>query len=251
MKRLKKALKWSGVGLLLLVVAGLVTFVVVDEPRPSGREGAAADALAARLEEAVDVEAWRRTGAVRWTFAGRRSHLWDRERGFVRVSWGDVSVLLRTEQRTGRASRAGRELRGAEAGSLVDEAYAGWINDSFWLNPIAMFRGEGVSRALVELEGGEEGLLVAYSSGGLTPGDAYLWLVGEEGLPRAWRMWVSIIPLGGVETSWEGWQTLATGARVATRHAGPFGITLELTDVEGAETLAALVEEDPFAALQE
>lgn len=250
MKKLRGALKWSAVALLALVVAATIAFFVVDEPRPTGREGADADALATRLEKAVDVEAWRRTGAVRWSFAGKRSHLWDRERDLVRVRWSDVEVLLRTQERTGIAYRSGNEVPGEVGTALVEEAYAGWINDSFWLNPIAMFRGEGVSRAAVQLENGDEGLLISYSSGGLTPGDAYLWLAGEDGLPQAWRMWVSIIPVGGVETSWEGWQTLATGARIATRHVGPFGLTLELTNVEGAATLAELVEDDPFAALQ-
>ncbi len=34
---------------------------------------------------AVDSDAWERIGAVRWTFRGNRSHLWDRERQLVRV----------------------------------------------------------------------------------------------------------------------------------------------------------------------
>ena len=99
---------------------------------------------------------------------------------------------------------------------------------------------------------GEESLLVSYASGGLTPGDAYLWRVGPDGTPTAWKLWVSILPIGGVETSWEGWVTLDTGARISTRHAGPLGLTLELTDVEGAATLDALVDgPDPFAPLFE
>jgi hypothetical protein len=103
----------------------------------------------------------------------------------------------------------------------------------------------------VRLDDGTRGLLVSYASGGVTPGDAYLWIVGDDGLPRAWKMWVTVIPIGGVQASWERWITLSTGARVATRHAmGP--ITLELTDVEGASTLGELEPgDDPFAALVE
>jgi hypothetical protein len=59
-----------------------------------------------------------------------------------------------------------------------------------------------------------------------------------------------VIPVGGVSTTWEGWQTLSTGARIATRHVGPFGLTMQLEDVEGAATLEELVgEPDPFAPL--
>jgi hypothetical protein len=201
------------------------------------------------MEEAVDIEAWARTGAVRWTFANRHHHLWDRQRQLARVSWDDTVVLLRLGDRSGRVYIEDREVEGDDAREALDRAFAAWVNDSFWLNPIAKFRDDGVSRATVPLDDGGEGLLIAYSSGGLTPGDAYLWILGEDGFPRAWRMWVSIIPVGGIEVSWTGWQTLATGARISTRHRGPFGITLELTGVGGAETLAALVDEDPFAPL--
>ena len=135
---------------------------------------------------------------------------------------------------------------------LLDPALQiAWVNDAFWLNPLAKLRDEGVSLAVVD-DDGEESLLVSYASGGLTPGDAYLWRVGPDGTPTAWKLWVSILPIGGVETSWEGWVTLDTGARISTRHAGPLGLTLELTDVEGATTLDALVDgPDPFAPLFE
>ena len=248
--RLKRGLIIAAIVLTSIVGALLITALVVHEPRPSGHEGPAADALASRMEEAVDLDAWARTGAVKWTFSGRNTHLWDRQRELALLRWGDTLVLLRLRELTGRVYEAGKEVKGDDAKEALERAYAKWINDSFWLNPIAQFRGDGVSRATVPLEGGGRGLLIAYSKGGLTPGDAYLWIPGEEGLPKAWRMWVSIIPVGGVETSWSNWQTLSTGARISTRHVGPLGITVELTDVDGAETLSALQEgPDPFAPL--
>jgi len=248
--RMKRGL--LGAAIVLTVIAGalLVTAVVVHEPRPSGVEGPEADALASRIEEAVDLDAWARTGAVRWTFAGRNRHLWDRQRELAQVHWGETVVLLRLSDRTGRVYDGGHEVRGEDAREALEGAYSKWVNDSFWLNPITQFRGDGVSRSTVPLDEGGPGLLIAYSAGGLTPGDAYLWVPGEDGLPTAWRMWVSIIPVGGLEASWTDWQTLSTGVRISTRHAGPLGITVELTDVDGAETLDALVEgPDPFAPL--
>jgi hypothetical protein len=249
--RWKTGLKWAGGGLGGLVALAGVSLWIAHEPRPEGTEGPAAEALARRMEEAVDLEAWARTGAVRWTFAGRHEHLWDRDRSVARVRWGEgVEALIHVGTGRGRAYRGGREVGGAEARAILEEARAKWINDSFWLHPIAKLRDEGVTRARVVLEDGTEALLVRYASGGLTPGDAYLWIPGEDGLPREWRMWVSILPIGGVSTTWEGWETLATGAKISTRHEGPLGLTLELTDVAGAETLAALTGgADPFAPL--
>lgn len=250
MERIGKVAKWGALvigGLLALLI---VTGWILHEPRPRGTPGSEAEVMARRMEEAVDVEAWERTGAVRWTFAGTHDHLWDRERGLVRVRWDENEVLVHAGEATGRAYRDGREVGGAEGQGLVEDAYSRFINDSFWLNPIAKLRDRGVTLATVELEDGGTGLLVDYSSGGLTPGDAYLWVVDDDGLPEAWRMWVSVIPIGGVETTWEGWTSLPTGARIARRHVGPLGLTLELSNVEGAETLEELVDgPDPFAPL--
>lgn len=222
-------------------------------PRPStGQTGAPAEALATRMEEAVDLEAWAATRVLRWNFGGRNDHLWDRNREVAQVRWDDNDVLLYAGSPRGRAFVGGEEVRGEAAVELLQTAHERWINDSFWLNPLAKFRDPGVTLSAVTVDG-EEGLLVEYSSGGVTPGDAYLWIPGDDGRPVAWRMWVSIIPIGGVRTSWDGWRTLSTGAEVATIHETGVGLTLELSNVAGAESIEALLDggEDPFAPLFE
>ena len=202
---------------------------------------------------AVNHPAWERTGAVRWTFRGNRHHLWDRERQLARVRWDDVEVLVDLTTREGLAFRGGREVPEPKASKLVRKAWEAWINDSFWLNPISKLFDDGTVRGLVAVEGGVRppgrGLLVEYTSGGATPGDAYLWLVGPDGLPVRWKMWTSNIPIGGARASWEGWIELATGARVATAHKLAIG-RVDLEDVAGAATLEELEPgPDPFAAL--
>lgn len=247
MKRVKTILAWLAVVLGAFVLTVCLALIVSDEPRPEGHAGAAAEGLARRLEASVVLDAWEQTGAVRWTFAGEHEHLWDRERDVARVRWDDVDVLLHEGSASGRAYQSGVEVQGDDARSLLERGNAAWINDSFWLNPIAKLRDEGVTRS--EIDGA---LLVAYSSGGLTPGDAYLWFLGDDGTPVRFRLWVSILPIGGVDATWEGWVTLATGARISTRHRGPLGMVLELTDVEGAATLEELEPgPDPFAPLFE
>ncbi len=229
----------------------LLSALACGVPLPQGTTGPDADALARQMVDAVNHEAWAQTGAVRWTFSGKHEHLWDRERHLSRVRWKDREVLVDLTQRVGRAWEDGVEVTGDDAQELVDAAWGYWVNDAFWLNPVVKAFDDGVTRYRVTTEGEGTALLVSYASGGATPGDSYLWILDEAHRPIAWRMWVSILPIDGVHTTWEGWVQLDTGAWVATAHSlGP--LTLEITDVAGASMLAELEPgPDPFAALME
>ena len=241
----------TGLLVFLLSTAALsIAAPAAAERRPTGTSGPEADALARRMLAAVDEPAWQRTGAVRWTFRGDRHHLWDRRRGLARVRWADVEVLVDLASREGIARERGVRVDDDRAAKLVAKAFARWTNDSFWLNPLVKLFDPGTERRLVRLGDGGDALLVEYTAGGLTPGDAYLWLLGADDLPIAWKMWTSNLPKGGVKASWEGWVELATGARIATLHKLALGkVTIE--DLAGAATLAELEPgPDPFAALR-
>ncbi len=246
---MRKVLKWTGIiisGILLLVViAGIIT----NEARPEGEAGPAADALARKMLKAVNEEAWDTTTFVEWSFMGMHHYLWDKDREAVRVRWSDKEVLLHTKTVSGLAYENGRQLSGEQSKALVDKAWEFFCNDSFWLNAVVKAFDPGTTRSLVQLKDGRTGLMVHYESGGVTPGDSYLWVLSESGLPEKWKMWVSVLPIGGLSASWEGWTTLSTGAKVATIHRlGPF--SLEMGDVRGSNTLSDLgVMEDPFADL--
>lgn len=246
--RLKKALRvLAALAALLAVLAG-VAWAAYHHGLPATVAGDG-DALARRMMAAVDADAWARTGAVRWTFFNGDRHLWDRARNLDRFEHGDARVLIDLNTRRGSATRAGRALAGAELAAALDTAWRRWINDSFWLNPVVKAFDVGVTRAVARGDDGRDALLLSYRSGGVTPGDRYLWMFDASGRPRAWRMWVSVIPIGGLEASWEGWTRLSTGAWVSTmHHMGPAQLCIR--DVAGAETLAALAPgEDPFAGL--
>jgi len=235
----------------LIAVALVALALLLRHPMPTGTPGPEADALARRIAAAVGDDAWKRTGAVRFSFGGRNHYLWDRTRELARVRFGDVEVLLDPNAKRGRATRGGAAVEGAAGQKLVDSAWRRFINDTFWLHPFGKLFDPGVTRALITDERGKPALLVTFSSGGATPGDSYAIFVDDDGLPRAWRMWVSVLPVGGLQTSWEEWVTLPTGAKAATRHAvGSYGKTL-IEDLAAAPTLGELAPgPDPFAGLK-
>lgn len=235
-----RAFQILGAVLILGIVGVALLVYSMNDPRPVGTPGPEADALARSMEAAVNKEAWERTGAVRWSFFEQHHYVWDRARGMVELRWGDSRALFDTADQRGRVWKNGEEQSPEDADKALETAYAYWINDSFWLNPVVKLFDEGVERSVVELEDGRKALLASYSSGGVTPGDAYLWIPGADGLPAAWRMWVRVIPVGGIEVTWEGWQELSTGAKVATEHEGWGRLMTFITELEGAEDLEGL-----------
>ncbi|MFK8058124.1 MAG: hypothetical protein AB8F78_18495 [Saprospiraceae bacterium] len=211
-------LKWI-VGLLLfLVLVGLVTYLVLDETKPEGVQGPQAEALADKMLRATNLAAWDTTKVISWDFGGRHQFKWNKAQDSVDVMWGDVLVKLHTKSVTGAAFVNGKQLTGDEANQLVQSAWSYFCNDSFWLSAPYKIRDPGTSRSLVTLPNGDDALMVSYDSGGVTPGDSYLWILDEAGLPTAWKMWTQIIPIGGIEASWGNYKTLPSGAVLAQSH---------------------------------
>lgn len=215
-----KILKYLGLGLLGLIAIAIVAGVIANESMPEGTSGAAADALARKMETAVNKEAWDSTRFVGWEFPTGTVYLWDKDKHAVVVEWDDNKVLLDTRDRTGKVYIAGTEVTDSEKRSeLLEKAWSQFANDSFWLcAPMKAF-DPGTTRKVVD-DDGKEALLVHYSSGGVTPGDSYLWELDDSGLPVAWRMWVNIIPVGGLRFTWDDWKGDAASPKIAQDHAG-------------------------------
>lgn len=240
-----------GLVLIVLLVGVGVMWVMLSHSRPKGVAGPAADALARKMQRAVAIDKWKKIGVVRWVFRGTDHLLWDRKRGLVRVRWGKgIEVLFRASATTpqdGIVKRNGKLLSTKRA-KYLKGAFARWINHRFWLNPLARLFDKGTVRKLVKREG-QEHLLVEYSSGGVTPGDAYFFLLGKDLLPKAWQMFVGIIPIKGVQISFEGWIKVAGGAKISTLHQSGL-LKLKLTGIKAAADIKGLYPKaDPFAAL--
>lgn len=243
-----------GIAVLLVGCAACVT-ALLSTPRPTGSDSEAAEAMADRMLASLHAEAWERTGAVRFRLReGRPLLLWDRARGFVEARFDDGRrAQLSLDDRAVVAWRGEARLDDDDAADAGEDVYRAFANDTFWLAAPFKVRDPGTRRSVVEVEG-ERQLLVEYGSGGVTPGDAYLWRLDDEGRPVSWRMWVKIIPIGGVEVGWGDWVTTPTGAVLARKRMWnlPGDATVTLSPLDVAATLSELVgHDDPFAPLIE
>lgn len=232
---------------LLLLFAG--AYLMYNEPLPEGTAGPEADRLANKMMAAVGAENMAKSNILTWTFNGSHHYVWDRKRNLVEVKWGDNQVLLNLDEwQKGKAYDDGKEVTGDALDKKRGKAWEIFCNDSFWfIAPTKVF-DEGVMRSVVKDKAGNDALLVTYTSGGVTPGDSYLWLLDDSGLPKAFRLWVSIIPIGGLKATWDNWKTLGTGLKVATNHKlGPMPLPITGT---AAGTMAEVnISQDPFAAI--
>ncbi len=231
---MKKIFKILGIVLAILLVIVLVTGWVAHEPLPEGKSGPAADTLAQKMLNALNHDRYQVTRYLEWSFqGGRNTYQWDKVKGVCTVQWSDYEVTLNlTDPSQSKVVKSGKLLTGKDSKKGIEKALAFFNNDSFWLvAPYKVF-DEGTTRSIVDLEDGTQGLLVSYTRGGTTPGDSYLWLLNDDGFPYAYKMWVKIIPVGGVEATWDDWLVTQSGAFLPKSHQlGP--ITLDMGEIKG------------------
>lgn len=206
--------------LLVLFLAGLYYFY--DQELPQGTQGVEADRLANKMLDAMNHQAYKELNYIAWTFSSRgraRSYKWYKNQGRCEVLWDSISVDLNIKAlKKSFVQVNGSVYTGEMKDDFIRAAEAKFNNDSFWLvAPYKLF-DVGVERRLVKRENGENSLLVTYKSGGSTPGDSYLWFLDKNHRPRAFQMWVSFLPIGGIEASWEQWEKTTQGAYFPRLH---------------------------------
>jgi len=215
--------------LILLVTIGFgVLYYLYNKPLPTGELGPEADALAYRMLDALHYKNFNNTKIIEWSFRGDHSYKWNREKAMVKVSWGDNVVEL--DLITPHSSKAyvNNEAASYETTqNLIEVAQRYFNNDSFWLVAPYKIFDRGTERYLVDMEDGSEALLVTYTQGGDTPGDSYLWIIEPSGMPKSFKLWTKIIPIGGLEATWEGWIETESGALLPAYHKfGPMSISM-------------------------
>lgn len=242
---MKKVLKVIGIFFLALILLGVGSCFLVSEKLPIGIEGQEAEAMTDKMFEAVNKEAWDSTKIVTWTFVGMHDYIWNKENDDLQVTWGDVVVTMNLAKYDGKVTKNGEEVSGDKKRKIIDKAFSFFCNDSFWLNAPVKAKDEGTSRSVVELKDGTKGLLVTYSSGGVTPGDSYLWILDENGLPQNYKMWTKIIPVKGIGATWEDWITLKSGAKISTAHDMKI-FKSKMTNIKSGQSYEEIGIENPF-----
>jgi hypothetical protein len=117
------------------------------------------------------------------------------------------------------------------------------VNDAFWLNPLFHIRSPGAQLSLVK-----PGVLkVHYPTGGVTPGDSYVFYADESGLVKSMRLWVSSLPLKGVGAAFLDYKVTETGVRNPQRY--DFLVTIEIGDLRMHTEYPVKGAADPFARL--
>jgi hypothetical protein len=241
MKRLLRILKRLSIFLLVLAAIGTVVFLVLDKPLPKGQSGPEAEQMADKMLAAVGIHAWDSLRYLAWDSPrSNSSYAWDRKNDYVLATKDGIATMVqpRSGKPIGHTQRTDLKDDAAKQAHFKQVTQSFW-NDSFWLEAFTKVRDEGTSRQVVDLEEGEKGLLVTYASGGVTPGDSYLWILDANFRPVAWRLWTQRLPLGGAEFSWAKWDTLPGGAWYATEHQSTF-FTISQARVRGGDSAESI-----------
>lgn len=200
---------------------------------PAQQEGDSADParareLADRVMEALGgEEAWEAARYITFGFAGARTHWWDRYTGRHRLEGqtreGERYLVLHDLDEQGEEGRAwldGEPAEGERGAELVQNAYAAWVNDTYWLLAPYKLRDPGVTLSYAGTEtvdGTEyEALHLSFEGVGLTPGDRYwMYVDPETGLVDRWAYVLESQEPPPTAWEWNGWEPYGPGILLA------------------------------------
>lgn len=228
MKLLLKTVKIIGITIIGLILITTLAGFFMSKDLPEGTQGSEADQLAQHILTELNYEAYQKTEVISWTFAGLHSYEWHKNENYVIVSSDDYKVKLDLKNYEKSEVISSNDMNDE---TLIETSIKNFNNDSFWLIAPYKIMEDNVERRLVTSNNHEKSLLVTYTSGGTTPGDSYLWKVNENYRPVSFKMWVSIIPVGGLEAKWKDWIETQSGMILSTEKT-VFGIPIEISDLK-------------------
>ena len=245
---MKKFFKILGSIFFVLIATGAIFYLFKNEPLPKGEQGKEADALATKMLNALNYEAYENTEKIEWNFRNDHFYKWNKQENIVAISWANYKVILHTNNP--KKTEVFIDDKKVENTEIIKKATDFYNNDSFWLvAPYKVF-DTGTERRIVKYEG-KDALLITYTSGGSTPGDSYLWILNENHLPTSFKMWTNIIPIGGLSATWSDWKNTESGIKLPTKHRlSLFGLEISMGNVEAVNEKANMLANKVLKAVQ-
>jgi hypothetical protein len=217
-------------GLAVLSLAPVLYPVAAAEkadpnPPAEGFDLAGSDPRAIALADRVMARmggrrAWDETRYIRWSFFGRRHHVWDKYTGNIRVEGVDREteipylILMNIYTKEGRAWESGEEVTDpGRLAELLDRGEAVWINDSYWLVMPYKLKDSGVTLEYLGEAAMEDGrpaevLRLTFKGVGRTPDNKYhVWVARDTDLVEQWAYYRNFTdPEPGFTGPWRNWQ---------------------------------------------
>ena len=237
---MKKFFKFLGAFLLLFMLFIVGYYFINNEKLPEGKKGKEADALAIKMFNAINHEAFENTEVLKWSFRNKHFYTWNKQENIVHISWDQYKVTLHTNNIDNSEVYIDGKI--SDNKEILKKAEDFFNNDSFWLIAPYKIFDSGTERSIVKHKE-KDALLITYTSGGTTPGDSYLWILDENYKPTSFKMWTSIIPIGGVSATWSDFKLTKSGIQLPTKHKlSLLGMEINMGNVK-AENIKA----DEFA----
>src|SRR5712692_4139491 len=196
-------------------------------------------------------QAWNSAHFVRFDFRVKagdktvmdRSHLWDKQTGRYRLEETTKEgksevVLFNVNDRQGAAYINGKKVEDAAARKAVEDAYAAFINDMYWLSMPWKWLDPGVNLKYLgeKKRGGKtfEVVELTFDHVGLTPGDMYYaFLSPQSHLMEHWEY----VLQSHNKVSWDWQYTETHGVKLASNHVSDDHKTsINMGDVRVLET---------------
>jgi len=229
-----------------------------DAPQPTQQDPRAV-ALAERVVKRVGgMDAWNDARYITWNFFGARTHVWDKQRMRDRIDYttqdgDDHTYVIDLGTSDGRAWINDKPVTDPDKlDKLMEQAYAMWVNDSYWLAmPFKLF-DPGVKLRHAgerELEGGVETEVLELTfdnDTGLTPENKYdVFVDPKTTLIVQWDYYKSAAQRGPtLSTPWDGWKRF-DGLWFSIDRGELRGIPAKLTDIAVFDELPNVVFTEP------
>ncbi|MEM6380079.1 MAG: hypothetical protein AAF705_17935 [Bacteroidota bacterium] len=236
----------------LLFIAAALTYCTTPEastevpaeygnPPAEGFKMEASDekamAIADEVMEAMGGrQAWDTTRFIQWTFFGRRTLLWDKQTGNVRVDVpGDSTIyLVNINDETGKVQLKGQDISASDTlQTYVERGKSIWINDSYWLVMPFKLKDSGVTLKYIgqdTMNGGIKAdvLELTFAEVGRTPDNKYKVYVDlEDRMVKQWDFFSKYDdPAPRMSTPWQDYKPYGALMLSGNRGRG------QLTDIK-------------------